>query len=101
MKACDLDLTASDKNEVKIRNYSSVTKMAKHIWFESKNLIRFITKEGIDLLYNIQLKRIVVFSRHDNWDTIRHGTMNSRHHILDPAAITPKDTLARLIRRCS
>jgi len=100
MRAQDLDLTNSEA-EVQIRNMESVTMMAKPLTFENKDHIRFLTKEGIELLYNFRKKKIVCYAKRDNWATIRNGSQNSAHHILDEANLKKKDTLARLIRRCN
>jgi len=44
----------SGESDVQIRSKESVTMMAKHLCFENKDHIRFLTREGIELLYNFR-----------------------------------------------
>jgi hypothetical protein len=68
--------------------------------FVSKNLIRFINNEGIDLYYDIKLSKVVCFTKWDNLlSEKKHGELD-RHLILDRAEIKFDDILTRLVRRC-
>ena len=46
-----------------IQNEDSIEQKAKRLHFMSSNLIRFINQEGIDLLYDIELMKVVCFAK--------------------------------------
>lgn len=68
--------------------------------FVSKNLIRFINKEGIDLLFDIQRMKVVSFSKLDNLTTQKSDATEHKHLILEQNETDLSDILTRLVRRC-
>lgn len=68
--------------------------------FISKDLIRFVNKEGIDLLFDLTKMKVVAFSKLDNLMSQKPDAANHKHLILEQQEIELSDILTRLIRRC-
>lgn len=56
----------SGKQSMSILNEAGVAQVAKRMLFIGDSLIRFINKEGIDLHYDINLEKVVCFTKWDN-----------------------------------
>jgi len=66
----------------------------------TKNIIRVINIEGIDLLFDIELMKVVCFAKQDNLPVEIKNSTSHKHFILERDYIEDSDVMTRLIRRC-
>jgi len=80
-------LNQSKKEEIrKIFTQNTITNIGRRLHFRSFNIIRYLSEDGIDMLYNIDLKKIVAYSKRDNLQTIKKEVLENnkdKHLILD------------------
>jgi hypothetical protein len=56
----------TSKHSMSVLSEAGVAQVAKRMLFVGDSLIRFINKEGIDLHYDINLHKVVCFTKWDN-----------------------------------
>lgn len=84
----------------KIQSESSCQLIAKRIQFIEKDLIRYVNKEGIDMLFDLQLMRVVAYCKRDNLTQDEAYFEKQRHFLLEQARLDDSEVFERLVRRC-
>jgi hypothetical protein len=49
-----------------VKNEDSVARIAKRMHFFTKDLIRFVNLEGIEMLFDLRIMKVVAFTKLDN-----------------------------------
>lgn len=83
-------MAGSEKHQ-KIKSEKSCQLIAKRIHFVEKDLLRIVNKEGIDVLFDLELMKIVAYCKRDNLTQDDQYFEKQRHFILEPTRLDSAD----------
>lgn len=65
----DLNLTKKGKKGKNAKEPLSLINTGKRIFFECTDKIRFLTQDGIEVVYDFRERKVLTYWKHDNWET--------------------------------